>query len=40
MSFLKSTWFTVCVNLLDALIHYLNKKGVINLESESPEEEG
>lgn len=37
MSFLKSAWFSVCVNLLDALIHYLDRKGVIELESHSPE---
>ena len=40
MNFLKSTWFTVCINLIDALIHYLEKRGVIDLESESSEEEG
>lgn len=38
MSFLKSTWFTFCINILDALIHYLDKKGVIDLESKSSEE--
>ena len=38
MNFLKSAWFSVCVNLLDALIHYLDRKGVIELESHSPEE--
>lgn len=38
MSFLKSTWFTFCINILDALIHYLDKKGVIELESHSSEE--
>lgn len=38
MNFLKSTWFSVCVNLVDALIHYLDKKGVIDLESHSSEE--
>lgn len=38
MSFLKSAWFTVCVNMLDALIHYLDRKGVIQLESHGTEE--
>lgn len=38
MSFLKSAWFTVCINMLDALIHYLDRKGVIQLESHSTEE--
>lgn len=38
MNFLKSAWFSVCINLLDALIHYLDRKGVINLESVSPED--
>ena len=38
MNFLKSAWFTVCINMLDALIHYLDKKGVIELESRSSEE--
>lgn len=38
MNFLKSAWFSVCINLLDALIHYLDRKGVIVLESHSAEE--
>lgn len=38
MNFLKSAWFSVCINLLDALIHYLDRKGVIQLESHSTEE--
>lgn len=37
LSFLKSTWFTFCINILDALFHYLDKKGVIHLESNCPE---
>lgn len=40
MSFLKSAWFNVCINLLDVLIHYLDKKGVIDLETCSTEEKG
>lgn len=38
MNFLKSAWFSVCINLLDALIHYLDRNGVICLESHRPEE--
>lgn len=38
MSFLKSAWFSFCINMLDALIHYLDRKGVIHLESSSSEE--
>lgn len=38
MNFLKSAWFSVCINLLDALIHYLDRKGVISLESLGPED--
>lgn len=38
MNFLKSAWFSVCVNMLDAFLHYLDRKGVIQLESLSPED--
>lgn len=38
MKFFKSAWFNVCVNLLDALIHYLDRKGVIELEIHRSEE--
>lgn len=37
-NFLKSAWFSACINLLDALIHYLDRKGVIDLEGFSSEE--
>lgn len=29
MNFFKSAWYSVCINLVDALIHYLARKGVI-----------
>ena len=38
MNVFKSAWFSLCINLLDALIHYLDRKGVIELESHRPEE--
>lgn len=38
MNFFKSSWFTFCINLFDALMHYLDRKGVIDLEGHSPEE--
>lgn len=38
MSFFKSAWFSFLINFLDGLIHYLAKKGVIELEDRRSEE--
>lgn len=37
---MRKFWISVLLSVLDFLIHYLQKRGVIEIESESPEEEG
>lgn len=37
MTFLKSAWFSILLGVLDKILHYLDEKDVIHIESFSPE---
>ncbi len=38
MNFLKSVWFSFLLGIFDKVLHYLDEKGVIHIESFSAEE--
>lgn len=37
---MRSMWLNIVLGILDAILHYLEKKGVVEFESKGSEEEG